>query len=87
MRQELEIPPTHESVGDALVGTRSVLNFLDVDSPRTLSGLVASGVFPPADTKLGRENRWFASTLRGFLISLKDEAIGKNGGRNGSPPG
>lgn len=75
MRQELEIRQPLDGVGDALVGTQSVMNFLDIDSPRTLTGLIHDGAFPKPDTKLGRENRWFASTLRIWLIALKDERI------------
>lgn len=76
MSAELQIPSTHESIGDALVGTESVLRFLDVQSPRTLTGLIADGTFPKPDAKLGRENRWFASTLRAWLVELKTERIG-----------
>ena len=75
MIAELQIPETHELIGDALVSSESVLRFLDISSPRTLSALIADGTFPPADCKLGRENRWFASTLREWLVELKDERI------------
>lgn len=76
MRQELEIPKPLDGVGDALVSTESVLRFLDVSSPRTLSALIHDKKFPAPDCRLGRENRWFASTLRQWLTALKDERIG-----------
>lgn len=75
MIEELQIPQPIDAVGDALVSTENVLRFLDVDSPRTLSALIHAGAFPAPDAKLGRENRWFASTLRRWLVTLKDEKI------------
>ena len=75
MRQELEIPQPLDGVGDQLVSTANVLRFLDVDSPLTLTALIADGKFPKHDCRLGRENRWFASTLRAWLVALKDERI------------